>query len=134
MPINNKEKVVMEFIKSIEFNTNKFNIDTQLNIRNRAIPLIGSLPTVLSNTHLNPRLSFLNRTCKIFIKNNPDVIFTKADKGNIMVALNKDDYISKITNMLEDSNTYTKIKKDPINNMIGGLRKLLIRWKRPLIL
>jgi len=35
---NKNENVVMEFIKSIECNTNKFNIDTQLNIRNRAIP------------------------------------------------------------------------------------------------
>jgi len=129
MPTNRKENVVIEFIKSIECNTNKFNIDTQLNIRNRAIPLISSLPYLLSNNQLNPRISSLDRTVRTFIKKNPDVIFTRADKGNITVALNREDYINNITNMLEDVNTYTKIKKDPINNMTCNLRKLLIRWK-----
>jgi len=81
------------------------------------------------NTYSNPRLSSLNRTCKIFIKNNPDVIFTRTDKGNVTVALDRNDYNSKITNMLDDINTYTKINKDPINKMISNLRKLLIRWK-----
>jgi len=71
MPTNKKDNVVIEFIKSIECNT-KFDIDTQLNIRNRAIPLIGFLPTLLSNIYSNPRLSSLNRIYKIFIKNNPD--------------------------------------------------------------
>jgi len=95
MLTNKKDNVVIEFIKSIECNTNKFDIDTQLNIRNRAIPLIGSLPTLISNTHSNPRLSSLNRTCKIFIKNNPDVIFIRTDKGNVTVALDRNDYNSK---------------------------------------
>jgi len=117
MPTNKKENVVIEFIKSIECNTNKFSVDTQLNIRNRAIPLITSLPSLLSNNQLNPRLSSLDRTCRIFIKKNPDVIFTRADKGNITVALNREDYINSITNMLEDINTYIKIKKDPISNI-----------------
>jgi len=119
----------MEFIKSIECNTNKFNIDTQLNIHNRAISLISSLSTSLPSTHSNSRLPTLYRICKAFIKNNPDIIFTKADKGNITVALNRNDYVSKITEMLHDTNTYTKIKKDPINKMISDLRKLLTRWK-----
>jgi len=103
--------------------------DNIINIRNRAIPLIGSLLTLISTTHSNPRLSSLNRTCKIFIKNNPDVIFTRADKGNVTVALDRNDYNSKITNMLDDINTYIKVNKDPINKMISNLKKLLTRWK-----
>jgi len=112
MPINKKENVVREFINSIECNTNKFNIDTQFNIRNRAILLIPFLPYYLipTRTRLSPRLSTLNRICKAFIKNNLDIIFTKADKGNITVVLNRNDYVSKITDMLDDINTYTKIR------------------------
>jgi len=31
-----------------------------------------------------------------FIKNNPNIIYTRADKGNIIVALNRIDYVNKI--------------------------------------
>jgi len=70
----------MEFIKSIECNTNKFNIDIQL-IRNRAIPLIGSFPTLLSNTQSNSRLSLLNKICKTFIKNRQTSFSQKLTKA-----------------------------------------------------
>jgi len=41
-----------------------------------------------------------------FINNNSNLLITKADKGNITVALDKD-YYNKIRSMLLDTNTYT---------------------------
>jgi len=43
LPSYNKEKVIIELIKSIECNTSKFNIGTQLTLRNRFIPTINKL-------------------------------------------------------------------------------------------
>jgi len=37
LPIHNKRKIIFELIKSLECNTMKFDIDTQLNLRNRVI-------------------------------------------------------------------------------------------------
>jgi len=47
-----------------------------------------------------------------FIKNNPNIIF-RADKGNITVALEKTEYLNKIEEILNDTETYEKINKDP---------------------
>jgi len=35
-----------------------------------------------------------------FVRNNPNIIFTKANKGNITVALNKIEYLNKIEDVL----------------------------------
>jgi len=46
-----------------------------------------------------------------FCKNNSNIIFIRADKDNVTVALNKDQYINKIELMLQDENTYITVKK-----------------------
>jgi len=46
-----------------------------------------------------------------FCKNNPNIIFIIADKGNVTMAMNRDKYISKIEIMLLDKNTYITVKK-----------------------
>jgi len=58
--------------------------------------------------------SLLNKWLTItknFISNNNDIIFTRADKGNTTVALDKLDYESKMRNILSDRNTYEIIKR-----------------------
>jgi len=66
---------------------------------------------------------------KTFIKNNPNILFTRADKGNITVALDKLEYVNKIEDMLRDTNTYIEINKDPIKKLTADTRVLLTRWK-----
>ncbi|KAL6266012.1 hypothetical protein P5V15_002863 [Pogonomyrmex californicus] len=39
------------------------------------------------------------------------VLFTKADKKNVIVAVDRDTYVAKIKDMLCDNNTYTIINK-----------------------
>lgn len=42
-----------------------------------------------------------------------NIIFTRADKGNVSVALEKNFYINKIEEILNDQNTYTeKLEKN----------------------
>jgi len=48
-----------------------------------------------NNNKVFEKLSCLIKTTKHFIKNHPNVIFTRADKGNITVALDRNDYIAK---------------------------------------
>jgi len=65
----------------------------------------------------------------VFFLNNDNIIFTRADKGNITIALDKINYIREIEEMLQNNNIYITIKKDPTKSIIGSLRKLLTRWK-----
>ena len=49
--------------------------------------------------------------------NNPDIIFTNADKGNVTVAIKKQDYINKIEETLQNKNTYQIIEYNLINKI-----------------
>lgn len=130
LPSNNLEKTVVEVIKNIENNTKKFPIDTQLNIRNRVIPIINNLSSFSpDNNPINGQIRRLLKSTKQFIKNNPNVIFTRADKGNSTVALDKDVYTNKITEMLQDKDTYIKVNKNPIRKIGNELRGLLKKWR-----
>jgi len=102
-----------------------------LTLRNRFIPTINNLLnfSFQNNLNLNQEINDSLKSCKYFIKNNPDIIFTKADKGNTTVMLERKDYLKKINDILRDTNTYTIIKRDSINKIIYNLRSLLTRWK-----
>ena len=43
-------------------------------------------------------------------------MISKADKGNITVALDKSDYEERLLNMLENNTTYQQLQKDPTPN------------------
>jgi len=104
-------------------------IDTQV-LRNRCIPIINNLLNFsFPNNQINQKINDALKSLKSFTKSNPDIIFTRADKGNTTVMLDQKDYRRKINDMLNDTNTYTIIKRDPLNKMISELRNLLTRWK-----
>jgi len=67
------------------------------------------------NNLINQKLHNLIKSSKNFIKNNLHIIFIRAEKGNTTVILELNDYNKKINDMLLDTDTYTKIKKDLIN-------------------
>ena len=43
-------------------------------------------------------------------------MISKADKGNITVALDKSDYEERLLNMLENNSSYQQLQKDPTPN------------------
>jgi len=63
------------------------------------------------------KLIHLLHTTKQFCKNNQNIIFTRADKGNITVALDKSSYIKKIEELLKNDNTYTVVKRNPAKSI-----------------
>jgi len=76
------------------------------------------MSTPLPKNHTDLKIIKLLNTTKEFLKHNPNIIFTRADKGNITVALNKIEYTNKINEMLQDIDTYNPINKDPTKNSL----------------
>jgi len=74
------------------------------------------------------KLIHLLHTTKQFCKNNQNIIFIRADKGNITVAMDKSPY-KKIGELLKDDNTYTVVKRNStsksIQNSFNNIHK---RW------
>jgi len=122
----NKNKLTKEIIKSVESNIKKFPPATHNVIRNRSISIINNLTSFSPQRNpIDNHIMKLKKYTQQFLKNNSNVILTRADKGNITVALDKDNYVNKINDMLSDNSIYTKVKKDPMKSIIGSLRKIL---------
>jgi len=116
LPTNqNKKLAVHETIKDLESNIKSSNIENQIRIRNTIIPQLHKILHLktsknLVDEKLFPMTKFYTKN---FCRKNRNVIFTRADKGNVTIALNKSTYIEKIERALQDTNTYTTVKKDP---------------------
>jgi len=131
MPATDIKKNIIELIKNIENNINKLNIDIQSLIRNNSLPIIKKLFNRCSQKNkMHERLLSVGRLTRQFIKKHPKLVLTRADKGNVTVALNREDYICKIETMLQDQDTYTNVTNNPIKKITNEARNLLTRWRK----
>lgn len=125
----NKKKAIHEFIKDVESNTKNHNIMNQISIRNTSIPLFHKfLHQNKPKDAIEIQLRNLHKKTSQFHKDNPDILFTRADKGNITVALKKDSYISNIEELLNDNNTYTTVNRNPSTKIEKTLNDMLKKW------
>jgi len=72
----------------------------------------------------------MHKTTAKFCKKNPNIIFTRVDKGNVTVAMNREEYNNKMEELLQDKNTYIPIKKNPTKNIEKNLNSTIKKcWK-----
>ena len=97
-------------------------------IRDITLSILKKLPSFsVAKNEVNTRIAQMLKATKDFLKRNPNVILIKVNRGNIRVALNNNDYKSKVLQMLEDKETYMKLKKDTIITLTNDVRDLLLR-------
>jgi len=65
---------------------------------------------------------------KNFMKENTDILFTKADKGNATVAIDINEYNNKMKEMFSDPDTYLVVERDPLKKLGDNVRNLLMSW------
>ncbi|XP_055591284.1 uncharacterized protein LOC129743324 [Uranotaenia lowii] len=63
-----------------------------------------------------------------FLKDRPDLIVTKADKGKQIVVMKTEDYKSKINDLVNDSETYIELPKDPTAKTLKRINALIDNW------
>jgi len=107
-----RDKTIVEFIKCVEKNIFKEVEIIGSEIRNQFVSIIMRIFKKIKNIDHNEKLLLrcLHHTKK-FAKDNPDILFTKADKGNATIAMDLSEYKSRMIEIFSDSNTYTVIKK-----------------------
>ncbi|XP_062556884.1 uncharacterized protein LOC134221714 [Armigeres subalbatus] len=66
---------------------------------------------------------------KKFLKDHPNLLITKAVKGNKTVILSSDEYVEKMEEMLRDANTYETITFDPTARVSRKIKTILDEWK-----
>ena len=61
----------------------------------------------------NPNLTPLETRALNELQSNSDIIVLPSDKGRATVIMDRDDYNSKLSEMLSDTTTYKKLNHDP---------------------
>jgi len=125
----NKKELVIEFIKDLEDKGLAHNDEQKLKIKDLAINKLQKF--IKNEQYLNDtqkKILHLIRITRPFCKENQNIIFTKADKGNVTVALNRIHYYDSMNKLLADKTTYEIIHKNPVKNIESKLSNLLKRW------
>lgn len=97
----NKKHCIFYSIKDIENDIRFLPLNNRTEVRVQIFPTLDRFanhPSPLSD--LDSNLIDMYKRTKIFIDENPDIIFTKADKGNITVALDFPVYLDKVNVVL----------------------------------
>lgn len=70
-------------------------------IRNVAIPQFSYFlqNNFIKESGVNHKLSIMHKETSMFCKNNTNILFTRADKGNVTVAMYKEFYINKVEDL-----------------------------------
>ena len=96
-------KIILEMVKNLEVYLNKHTDLKQCNkIRSHFLSIISKFQNrVLSNNStFEKQLKIDIELTKTFIKNNKDLLITKADKGSATVIIKKSAYLEKMTTLL----------------------------------
>ncbi|XP_053686392.1 uncharacterized protein LOC128735934 [Sabethes cyaneus] len=63
-----------------------------------------------------------------FLKENPDLYVTKADKGNKVVLISAQEYHQKMTELVNDTEVYKPINENPTNRTLRKLNTIIQSW------
>lgn len=67
---------------------------------------------------------------KQFLKKNPDIICTNADKGNITVCMKKSEYIRDMEVLLSNTENFDKLDQNPLKKLKNSSFRMLDNWRK----
>ncbi|XP_019619742.1 PREDICTED: uncharacterized protein LOC109466463 [Branchiostoma belcheri] len=111
----------MEFITALEKACKFIGPDTEeaAHLRSDCVHLLKHRKMPPSNITKEERLALDD------LRKDSSIIILPADKGRATVIMNKSEYQDKCSDLLNDSTTYCRLKKDPTNNYSDKLTKIL---------
>jgi len=131
LPPENKAGLFIEYIKHIENNFSRFKQQQSCvnMMRSQFFNFLKPLHKLdLCRSDLDLKLIDAVSVTKKFVKDNPNILFTRADKDNTVVALDKYEYIKNMETCLSNSDTYIRLKHNPVKKLLYKLKTMLKRW------
>lgn len=109
------------------------NDETKVDIRNRLVNILTNFKSRTKHKKMlnDWEIKFLKdlKSTQKFVKEHQELIITRADKGNVTVILYKNDYLSKLTDMLSSSETYQAIDKPKTQSIQKQVNDMVTRWQ-----
>ena len=108
------KNLTLQYLKNFETFANNYIDDKKISkVRGTFLKTIKKyhnkeLSTI---THNDKKFKIDLQKTKIFIKNNPDILITRADKGNATVIIKQSSYLEKTESLFKDEKYYKEIKK-----------------------
>ncbi|XP_076030436.1 uncharacterized protein LOC143018739 [Oratosquilla oratoria] len=59
------------------------------------------------------------------LRENNDIVIRRADKSDLFVILNRSEYIDKVDSILQDPSKFLRLKKNPIDEILKKVTKLI---------
>ncbi|XP_032685326.1 uncharacterized protein LOC116850787, partial [Odontomachus brunneus] len=130
VPPTNEKSTLIECIKHLENNMRSLSTNEKEAIRSRSVSILRNIKLYLPTLYHNNKVILQNYLeAKTFSKSFPDLLFMKADKSNVTVALDRNVYVTKMLLQLENVDTYQLVEKDPTKKIIAELKNILKRWR-----
>ena len=124
LPVDGNSLDVKRFLMQIENTLTRCpDIDTNV-VRAQVTNIVTNFSKNISSPRDTWLANMLSRS-RWFLKSNPDLLITRADKGAVTVLLDKDEYLDKATELLNDVNSYKRINTNPLTTTQSKLNKLL---------
>lgn len=134
LPLTRKDINFPQIIKDVEICIENHSLDsTEKNLlRSQTINILTNYQNKLSNQEKDNRLLKDLEKTRDFIKKHPDIIISRADKGNSTVLINKSEYYDEMEKIFSDQQLYKMSSKDPtssIQRQSNELITLISDWK-----
>ncbi|CAF4920339.1 unnamed protein product, partial [Rotaria socialis] len=112
---------IIEFLSSYENFKTKSKFDNLDYSVLKGI-LLGSILVEMKKGLILPKILFSSLT---ELRKNNNIIITKSDKGNKIVIMDKNDYLTKMNDLLADRNTYRPIRSNPLKTLQADFNREL---------
>ena len=128
VPSKISEQQIIDIVKNVETSLQLWDINNDVTNEIRKITPKNVNNFIKKEFHISKEDNKISKNLKItkkFLNDNPDIFFTKADKGNVTVCLKRSEYIIKMNNFLSDTSTYISIDKNPLRKLQEKTSKIL---------
>ncbi|XP_062713754.1 uncharacterized protein LOC134290604 [Aedes albopictus] len=128
---NVQNKIKMPYVEIVA------GIEKGIRFKENADEIRGEVASAITN-HINyvrqPRhgkLEWIEKdiaASRRFLEENPSLLITKADKGNKTVIIEAEEYHAKMMELLNDEDTYRKLRADPSNRIMRKINAKVDGW------
>ena len=130
LPIGSDEINVRKMLMEIEGVLSSCPVSCRDSLRARTTNILTNfMLNRHTDTWLSNHLNNLFKKTKSFLRQNDNLLILTADKGAVTVVMDKDTYMNKGNEMLEDTQTYQPINKNPLQTLETRTGKLLLNLK-----
>ena len=124
LTINSSALPVEEIIAGTEVVAKYMTATAADELRGEVVRTIERAKLLKSNISKGERVALQS------LKKDNSIIILPADKGRATVIMNTAEYRQKMTDMVGDTNTYTRLSKDPTHKYKNRMINILRKWKR----